>query len=532
MLRRLFFCSLILISKLVALGEEKVLYIRGEFSDKPMGLSDKKWTKVVDTMHATLDDYWKTHSYGKITQMVSTITPILALPGKTDDYFHYNDLATGMKKAAEKAGFKMKDHSHLVFLYPSIKHNISFGGLGGGGQVWLPGRDPFDGGLIHEIGHSLGLGHSHAVEGESGVTFPGERREGRGGLHMMGSDGNKRIGTFSTINLPMRYHLHFVGDDHIFQVKKSGVYRVLEYETESLPSAGKIGARVQVGEDDFWISFGPKMAARWDNYNSENFAKGVIVHRRNKSITDLLDFTPGSQGGTGNDADYIDTRDGALKIGRSYLFPKSTVKITPVAVGKDGNGLRYIDVEVLLKSGDGFQRDYNIGTREGITTTDEDLGTVVVTSFGERLSGDGDSCLFHARPTVVGDDSMTTTIKSFKNATERSRAGVMIRRDDSPTSAHAAVCLSGDFSVSMIWREGFSQKAQAKKAEIDPSLLQSLSLRVTKEKNFLVGSYSVDGKAWIPIHKVEIDLGEEPLKGLVVTSGVPKKAVEVTFDQS
>jgi len=263
---------------------QTILYIRAEFPDKQMTISDAVWLQRLQTLNTRLDEYWTEHSYQAITSVDATYTQEFMMPGPLADYFNVSDLRAEMRNLATNAGFTMSNFDHVLYSYPSIPHNISFGALGSPGNIWLPGENPFDGGLIHEYGHALGVGHANSIEGAAGVVFPGARREGRDGLHMMGSDGFQRIGDYSTTNLPMKYKMGFIDDSYIPRIVNDGVIRIWESELTALPSVRNMGARVDVNGDDFWISFAPKMVERWANFNSAGFANGVIVQRLSGSI--------------------------------------------------------------------------------------------------------------------------------------------------------------------------------------------------------------------------------------------------------
>jgi len=513
----------------VAQGEglERILYIRGQFKDKPMGLSDKKWMGRIQILHETLAAYWKIHSYGKLPDLHATYTPVLDLPGTTEDYFKYDDLASGMIKAAEKAGFARKDFDHLVYFYPSIKHNISFGGLGGGGQIWLPGSDPFDGGLIHEFGHSLGLPHANSLEGEGKAIYPGARREGRDGLHMMGSDGHSRNGPFSTINLPMRYTLKFVGDEHIKRVKGDGVYRLYEYEIEQLPYDVHVGLRLDVKGEDFWISYNPKMAKRWNNFRSSGFKKGLIVHRMQGVVTDLLDFTPGSGGKTKNEEDYVDTRDGALGFQKSFVFPGSDISIQPIEVGEGEYGHQYIDVKVTFGASDTVPRQRNLGGAEGDVEHRGEEVTLKVKSA--KMTQSLESLVFYSALSEEKEAGISARIESFEGAQPQSRAGVMLRADDGSSAPHVSILLAGDASLTMLWRNAHGKANKGLKIEIEPALLKSLNLRLVREGSVVRGEYSLDGESWTVVKKVKIPLGSSMLRGVAVSSGGTGNEVTTRF---
>ena len=334
-------------------GQVDLLYIRAEWADATLPITDTVWQNRLDAIHTEASDYWVFHSAGAVTGFVATQTARLLMSGPAPTVANPADpgvVRSRMVALAQGAGFVLSDFDHVVLSYPSVPHTFSFGALGTPGTVWIPGSNPWGPGFIHEMGHAFGVGHANHWEGGPDI-LPGEHREGRDGLFMMGSEGNGIIGGRSTINVPMRYKMDHITDANIQAVNGSGVVRLFEFELPSMPQGKMMAARMPVGgtvPGDWWISFAPTMVERWANFDSEGFGRGVIVHQLQGAITRSLDFTPQSMGGIGtNEEDYIDSRDGALQIGSRFTFPGTDVTIEPLQTGVT-DGLRWIDVDIDL----------------------------------------------------------------------------------------------------------------------------------------------------------------------------------------
>ncbi len=523
---------------------QRILWVRAEFPDTAMGLTEAVWRARLDILSSRMAGYWNLHSY-RTQAFTIAYTPILQMPqpALTPDspYLDVGVLRAQMRQKATDAGLVLSDFDHLILSYPSIPSNSSFGALGTPGTIWLPGTAPFDGGLIHEFGHALGVGHAHSIEA-LGVPFPGQRREGRDGLVMMGSDnealGLDRVGDYSTINLPMRWRMGFFPNTYLASPTTSGTYRIYEHELPTLPSNSTLplGLRIRVGSDDFWLTYNPQMAVRWGNYNGAGWAQGLIVHRLIGDITDLLDFTPGSQGGTGDEADYVDTRDGALTVGRSYTFPSTSpaggVILRPTATGT-AEGLRYIELALTIPPSflGVFTDARDLGTPVTPGSTTAASNTVYTTTAGGTgIRGQADQFHFISKPLLNGGSQLSARIDSLINSNVETKAGVMIRDALTPTAAHVSVTVLPDGRVSMLWRSTDNAPTTQHPTVVGAPTFPKW-VRLVRTAGTVSGYHSADGQRWQLIATTPLSLLGENHYGLATVANRTSVTTTAAFSQ-
>lgn len=345
-----------------------VLYIRAQFEDVPMTIAgvpnssvNRRWVENLRAMDSLAEDFWSYNSYGQISEFQSGITEVYTLPDSTSSQFQSGanvfGISHAMREMARESGWEVERYDQIVLSFPGLPA-FPAGALGTPGTIWMPGGDPFKPGFVHEFGHALGVGHASAIEGD-GVVLPGDHREGRDGLVMMGSED----GRLAPINLPMRHVMGFVDPRLVRRATQAGVFRIHSFDRESIVGDEELerllGVRVSHQSRDYWLSFAPGLADIWADFNGEGWASGVVVQQLSGDITRILDFTPGSQGGNGNEEDYVDTRDGALVVGDAFTFPNSELTLKPLQTGTSDDGVKWIDVRIAFSGTDFLDGDYN-----------------------------------------------------------------------------------------------------------------------------------------------------------------------------
>lgn len=330
------------ITRVNSTGIRKIIYMRLTFPD---ALQEPQTEKDAYANLKTIADYFQESSYGRLTFM-GTVTPTVLLPRTAAWYItDYNTTGSNSpimndaKEAARKLGFPPEDYHHFVVIYTGGPG--SFGGLGSvnGPNTWL--KTTSVGTAEHELGHNVGVWHSNSWN-TSGVSSIGSGANVEYGHtnDVMGSSGSG--GHF---NASMKEQLQWITPETYTTVRKSGVYRIHQFDQVRQDPGLRYALRVAKDADrDYWLEFRQKLSSNpwfangvtlnWSPWGFGSGADNGTALGSNRG-TQLLDMTPGSSD---------DRTDAPLVIGRTFSDYEADVHITPI--GKGGTAPESIDVVV------------------------------------------------------------------------------------------------------------------------------------------------------------------------------------------
>lgn len=300
-------------------GEQRTLVMMVNFQDAP---TSKPWTST--DMQALFSDqvspFYREVSFGQ-TWFTATVADwqTIATNSTSCDRNAITQLAD---EAAIAAGHVLADYDRLVYVFPKTT-SCGWAGLGtiGGkpSRAWINGKfDTYT--YTHELGHNLGLYHSHDLEcgnvtlgSDCSVTEYGDNADtmgvGRGHFNAYQKD---RLGWFG---------------NRILAVANSGSYRLSPYEFEGAqPLALKTLKSVDPSNGArTWYYLEYRQAIGVDSginaSSTSNLDKGLSIHNGvdlNGKTSYLLDMTP----------DTTDWYDAALVSGASYYDPEAGINIT------------------------------------------------------------------------------------------------------------------------------------------------------------------------------------------------------------
>ncbi|NLH74795.1 MAG: PKD domain-containing protein [Verrucomicrobia bacterium] len=339
-------------------GTKRVLYMRVVFRDDiRVPISEGEAMAIMDEV----DAFYKEASYNK-TALITTVTPVLTLPHPK---LNYSTLGPGAllqdaMTEAIKLGYKTENYDQLILQFTSVP-GYEWGGLGGGGVVWIQGAGV--GLIVHELGHCYGLGHANFWEtrrpvlpttpqlpfdidslvGHDSIIGVGDDIEYGDIFDVMGSGGGEATARTNQMLTAFAGHFNAIGkaqlgwltEAYIVKVATDGTNRIYVHDTPRLVEGRSYALRIaKDAQREYWISARTKVPNRW-------LTNGVELHwaawQQAQGYSQLLDTTPGSIHGR---------QDAAIAVGRTYADEESKVYITPVARGGSGTNTWY-DVVVF-----------------------------------------------------------------------------------------------------------------------------------------------------------------------------------------
>jgi alpha-galactosidase-like protein len=302
-------------------GAQKTLIILVNFQDlatQPFSTSDVQGVAFTTTSnHYKENSFQQTWLTGDVTNWFTIAMSYTVCDTAT--------LATLAKQKASAAGYTLSNYSRHVFAFPI--NACGWWGMGSVGgnpsQAWINGPPFVLKVLGHEMGHNLGLYHSHALEcGASATTGSCSSIEYGDTLDIMG---NPSSGHFTAYQKERIGWLNSGASPPISTVSTEGLYWIDAFETPGTnPKALKI-LKSTNPNTYYYVEY--RQALGYDSFLSgnSNVLNGVVIHLgtdTDPNSSYLLDLTP--------QTDSWD--DPALVLGQSFTDANAGIIITPVSM--------------------------------------------------------------------------------------------------------------------------------------------------------------------------------------------------------
>jgi hypothetical protein len=300
------------------LGSQNTLMILVNFQDNPtQPYSVSTAMGVLDTT----SNFDMENSYQQ-TWLTANVVGWYTIP-LSSSVCDYATLANYAQSAASSAGINLSAYKRFVYAFP--QNACGWWGLGTVGgtpsQAWINGSLQLRV-LGHEMGHNLGLWHSHALQC-SGVTI------GTSCSNIEYGDTFDIMGATSAhYNAFQKQRLGWLNagvSPPITTVQSSGTYTLDPYEVTGTNSKALKILKDATSKTWYYVEF--RQPAGFDSFISgySNVLNGVVIHTGSDSSGDssyLLDMTPATSSWS----------DPALDVGLTFSDPASGVTISTQSV--------------------------------------------------------------------------------------------------------------------------------------------------------------------------------------------------------
>jgi hypothetical protein len=244
-----------------------------------------------------------------------------------------NSIASYANQAATSAGVNLGNYTHYVYAFPSTS-SCGWWGLGtiGGSpsQAWIDGTLSLKV-VGHEMGHNLGLYHSHGWScGSTTLGTNCSSLEYGDALDVMGNPNSGHFNAFQKENLGW---LNYGISPPITSVQSNGTYSIGPFENQdSTAKALKIlqstdpttGAHTW-----YYVEFRQATGADAFLSNNPNVLNGVLVHSAaddNLNSSELLDMVPSLN----------NFSDSALDVGQTFIDPAAGITLQTLSANSTG----------------------------------------------------------------------------------------------------------------------------------------------------------------------------------------------------
>ena len=311
-------------------GAQKTLAILVNFQDEAMQPATSSYVSgLMFGSTSSVSAWWLENSFQQ-TWATGDVAGWYTIPVSSTTC-DTSSIASYGNTAAQNAGYVLSNYQHLVYIFPNNACSWwGYSTIGGSpSQSWIRDYTNSTSGvallnLTHELGHSLGLYHSHGWNCSSYPSTSCSSNEYGDTLDVMGNSSYVTAPHYDSFQKERLGWLNYSAQPPIQTVSASGTYTLAPFETQD--SGVKAIKVPQANGAYYYIEY--RTAAGFDGFLSgnSNVLNGVVLRLA----------TPGSSNSSellNISSPLSESLSPALDLGASYTDATTGVTVSPVSVG-------------------------------------------------------------------------------------------------------------------------------------------------------------------------------------------------------